>query len=246
MVKYLTLFFVNLVFVSSVFADVTVGLGSEKAKSHVQTVVDGESITVYLDKDRSYACNFTTSGSASILEMDTTVRNGIIPAIVEGTAVNRNSATPGIALTSQHYRMCFIAKNSNLHLFKFINVDPGSGPSVEIVSNCVETSLYGGYNTNANPYNFLEISNTTDSTISGKIYAVNFDGSVVINNQAFSVGAGLRFDVDLHTPAGANKYGTLRVTHDGPFGALQAGVSQYTSTLEQRAHIPLKVRDQIK
>lgn len=112
--------------------------------------------------------------------------------------------------------------------------------------NCMETTLYGGYNTNANPYNFLELSNLTNSPITGRIRGFNFDGTATVDT-TFSISANSRQDFDLHTPAGANKYGSLIVTHNAPYGGLKGSVSQYSTSsggLQLGATVPLKSRSQ--
>lgn len=110
----------------------------------------------------------------------------------------------------------------------------------------METSLYGGYNTNASPYNFLELSNTTNATVSGRVRGYNYDGTATVD-ATFSIEANRRYDIDVHSAAGPNKYGLLVVTHDGPYGALQGAVSQYISSNSQlilQATVPLKPREQ--
>lgn len=184
----------------------------------------------------SYCCDFvTTASGASIASVSTT-----IDATVDITGVDRSTTTPA---HSHGKRICFQANKTEAVFFTIGALTP-SPTNVDM--QCNETSLFGGYNTNANPFNFLEISNTTNSTITGKVYATNFDGTVVINGTDFSVAAGRRTDVDLHTPAGANKYGLLKIVHDGPLGALQANVSFYSGTpadLTLRGTVPVISRD---
>jgi hypothetical protein len=177
----------------------------------------------------------TTNAGATIASVSTT-----IDATVDFTGVDRSTTTPA---HSHGKRLCFLSTVTEFVSISFGNLAPSP---TNLDTQCNETSLFGGYNTNANPFNFLEISNTTNSTITGKIYATNFDGTVVVNGTAFSVAAGRRTDVDLHTPAGANKYGLLKIIHDGPLGALQANVSFYSGTpadLTLRGTVPVIPRD---
>lgn len=234
------LFFINY---ANADTFITPGIGSDKSAVNNVDIGNGDDVGVYFESGRSYCCDFTTASGNIIDEISSTLTNGSSSTL--GVSTDRSSTTPIVGIDAVHKRHCYISQDTILHLFEFTTVTPNTGSTIPLNVNCVETTLYGGYNTNANPFNFLEIINTTNRTISGKVYAVNYDGTVVIDNQAFSLDAGLRFDIDLHTPAGANKYGSLKVTHDGPLGALQAGVSQYTSSLEQRAHVPLRVREQL-
>jgi hypothetical protein len=122
--------------------------------------------------------------------------------------------------------------------------DGVGGP--DFVISCNETSLYGGFNTNINNFNFLELTNTSNTDIIAKIKAVTSDGTLALNNFTVTVPAGLRFDIDLHTPVGQGKYGNIVVTHDGAVGALTGYVSQYLGTGESFAlstSLPLATRE---
>jgi hypothetical protein len=112
---------------------------------------------------------------------------------------------------------------------------------------CVETTIYGGYNTNANPFNFLEVLNITNSEITFYVTAINWDGTKVVDAREYQVGANNRVDVDLHTAAGAARFGLVYVAHNGPYGALKGSVSQYrggVGSLELATSTPLTPRDQ--
>ena len=201
-----------------------------------QSASTGNVKPVQIDAGQSYCCDFvTTTSGATIASVSTT-----IDATTDFVGTDRSDATPS---HSHGKRICFLSTLSESVFFTLGTLTP-SPTNVE--AQCNETSLFGGYNTNANPFNFLELSNLTNVTITGKIYATNFDGTVVVNGTAFSVAAGRRTDVDLHTAAGANKYGLLKIIHDGPLGGIQANVSFYSGTpadLTLRATIPAKPRD---
>ncbi len=197
----------------------------------------------YLDAGNSYCCEFLpTNAGAQVQAVATNVTftGGNI------TAVDRTATTPALAsafLGNTGNRLCLTPTATGIHTFTVTTVNPN--PTLVDVQ-CNETTLFGGYNTNANPFNFLEISNLTNATINGKIYATNYDGTVVINGSAFSVAAGLRADVNIHEAAGPNAFGILKIVHDGPLGALQANTSFYSGpvdALELQATVAAKVRD---
>ena len=121
-------------------------------------------------------------------------------------------------------RLTFTPTSTDRFVLTVANAKVG-GEQVRV--RCLATTLFGGYNTNVNDFNFLELTNIGNQTLNGTITATNFDGTVVINAQSFSVAAQRRADVDLHTPVGVDKFGVVRVTHDGPLGTLKGNVSQY-------------------
>lgn len=211
------------------------------------SVTDNGYIGVQFEAARSYCCDFYARNTDLINTIDTNMYNSLGNTVI-GTLVNRTTTTPSNVSGAHTFnRICTTTNTTEIYGIKFTNVtSAGNGNTILVNTHCVETSLYGGYNTNAARYNFLEVLNTTNSTINFKVTATNFDGTVVINNASYSVPAGRRFDVDIHTPAGLSKYGLIKITHDGPFGALQAGVSFYKTDFTQTAHVPLKARDQVQ
>jgi hypothetical protein len=212
---------------------------------------DGDVTLAYLEADLSYCCNFLPNARGiSITEVSTTAE--LISPIdfsVLGTitAVDRQDVSPILSNDFQSGtsggRLCLIPTSTGLHRFTITNI---SVDNQSVTTKCNETSLFGGYNTNANPYNFLEISNITNKTITGKIYATNFDGTVVINGTAFSVESENRIDINIHDAAGPNVYGLIKIVHDGPLGALLANTSYYTgpvTALELKGTVPAYIRD---
>jgi hypothetical protein len=207
---------------------------------------DGELYFAWLEKDLSYCCVITPNSVGVIInEVSTTV------ADVKGggniTAVDRQDTTPALSnewsATSKGARLCLIPVTTGDHNFTITDM---SVDNTSTTVRCNETTLFGGYNTNANPYNFLEISNITNKTINGKIYATNFDGTKVIDGAAFSVESENRIDINIHGAAGPNVYGLIKIVHDGPLGSLLANTSYYTgpvSALELKGTVPAYVRN---
>jgi hypothetical protein len=193
-------------------------------------VAAGTQFRVYLESGRSYSCTVLPSDSTTTVALSTTVTgpNADITAVARGdytpvvTAPTTTAAAP--------MRLSLRPLDSGLHTFTV-----STATDTEIVRpECIETTLYGGYNTNVSTFNFLEISNISNKDLKVRINAKNFDGSTVINDGASSartIPAGQRVDVDIHTPAGSGVFGSLVITHDGPYGAIQASLSQYTGTV---------------
>ena len=209
----------------------------------VQSTANGGTRFSYVEANNSYCCEFLPiAPSVTINSVSTT-------AIISSgnlTTIDRTATTPALASAGQSVtgnRLCFIPPITSTISFTVTSV---STNPTNIEVQCNETTLFGGYNTNANPYNFLEISNLTNSSISGRIYATNFDGTVVINGSSFTVPAGRRSDVSIHDAAGPNVFGILKIVHDGPLGALQANTSFYSgpvNALELKGTVAAKVRD---
>ena len=219
-------------------------IGQRAGTDGGQNITPGaHAFTLPLEAHRSYTCTAYGSGTGSNLDFTQDVTP---PSGDPITARFTGLITPAVSSEESvigDNRISFTTTLDGSHVV-LINNNDGDDETGRL--DCVETTLYGGYNTNVNDFNFLELTNTTNATITGTVTAVNFDGTTVIDNQAFSVDASRRIDIDLHTAAGADKFGLVRVTHDGPAGALQGYVSQYSGTVSSfqlNASIPLKTRE---
>ncbi len=185
---------------------------------------------------KSYCCGITYSANVRIDSITGP----------EGT-VNRSRTSP-IHTNNEFGRFCHISTRDGSLGYTASGITT-TGTPTEIEMQCVETSLYGSFNTSVNNFNFLEVTNTANSTINGFITATSFDGQTVIDARAFSVEANKRLDVDIHTPAGANNFGTIKVTHDGPFGSIMATTSYYKGTAEDftlTGTVPARPRDRVR
>ena len=207
-------------------------------------------IRLYMEANRSYTCTFITNSIPA--SSDVTFTDLLNNSIVSVSALAlTGGVTPvvgsSIAPVPGHRASFTLSGDTGQTdgVYYFLLRNNGSG-SYNGRVECAETTLYGGYNTNVSNFNFLEVVNISNTAISGTITATNSNGTVVINKQAFTVSANNRLDVDVHTPAGAGKYGSIRVTYNGPVGALQAYVSQYNGTASSfslSGIVPLKTRD---
>lgn len=230
--------------------------GSPQAKGGFAENVPpgGLAPVTYFEKNRSYACTIIGSSITSQLKVEVSTAPG--SSSVSSTARNCGAITPKVVTSggdatagagsdgASDNRVCFIADESGVYN---LTLDTDLAVSEPAIFSCSETTLYGGYNTNANPFNFLEVINTTNTAIEFQVRAANFDGTVVINNATYTVAPNRRVDVNVHVAAGTNKFGSIRVMHNGPYGALQANVSQYNGTdtsLNLTTSNALRPRDQ--
>ena len=211
-------------------------------------------VSVKLEPNRSYACTLIAMDDGANLDFHSVTDPGsqlvsvaiigdVTPAIQgDGgdTANNRIAIIPSGTGTQTAGTYQIGVANQSTQLFSTTPV------AVNGRVDCNETTLYGGYNTSISEFNFLEVLNTTNSTITGAITATNADGTVIINQQVFTVQANRRADFDLHTAAGPGKFGLVQVVHTGPYGALQAYVSQYEGPISNfalTASLALKPRE---
>lgn len=253
------MFFTNCLRLMLPLAAVAVLLGAGEARAQTTTLLtvnqyvaqNGGVLTVNandlflidLEANHSYSCEAVPSDVASDFDFSLSVvgTTGTSPETVTGRATgDMRPMITGEADDSGDNRLSLLPTTAN----RFQLTVEGAKLGGEIVRvRCVDTTLYGGYNTNVNDFNFLEISNVSTDAVTGSITATNFDGTVVISAQAFTVQPGRRVDVDIHSAAGADKFGVVTVTHNGPPGALQANVSQYAGAVtdfELRSSNPLQ------
>lgn len=229
-------------------ADSLLSVGNSTATSGSSlTVNTGDHFLVDFEAGKSYSCEGIPVSPTTLFDFDTTVAGttgGTPPSI---TARSTGALTPpitGESGDSANNRLSFIVTTADRYQ---LTVAAAEGGGETIRPRCLETTLYGGYNTNVNDFNFLELTNVSSAAITGKITATNFDGTTVINGQSFTVPAGQRIDIDVHTPAGADKFGSIRVAHDGSYGSLQANLSQYAGSVSNfalSASLPLRPIEQ--
>lgn len=190
------------------------------------TVAANDVFLVDLVANHSYSCDAVPVDAASDFDWSTTV-TGVTSGTADITAREAGTMTPpitGETGDSADNRITLIPVTTDRYRLTVSSAKSG-GELARI--RCWDTTLYGGFNTNVNDFNFLEITNVSNATISGRLYAITSDGTNAINGTTFSVAANRRLDIDLHTPAGADKYGLVIVAHDGPNDALKGYVSQY-------------------
>ncbi|HQH25921.1 MAG TPA: hypothetical protein PLP17_00880 [Oligoflexia bacterium] len=224
--------------------------GTLTINNSTPTTTSVVALFAFLEQDKSYACTAGVSfpGLDTGFQPQVSDSNGVIDNNANGVAL-RGAVTPHVNVVSSSAladddRIVITPTKSDNYQFSVFNNSQSS--DVDFRLECLETTLYGGYNTNANPFNFLELTNTTNAAVSGRVRGFNFDGSPSVET-FFGIAANSRFDIDVHTAAGPNKYGVLIVTHNGPYGALQGVLAQYSgppSALVLQSTLPLQPRQQ--
>lgn len=202
---------------------------------------------------RSYCCEaYSEANVVSYISAATVGATDLFTAVsakYRGSSGLRLPASGGTL--SGKDRVCFYADPSVLEGNGFaVKFTLGFGIGGMEVGNristkCQQTTLVGGYNTNLNELNFLEVTNTESlDTITAWLVGVNRLG-VTVFRRSFTVNPEGRFDVDIHSIVGSAVYGTLFLSHDGAPGALKAHLAEYKITSASPFTFELSTRDQL-
>jgi hypothetical protein len=190
---------------------------------------------------KSYSCNAPGRLASDGVNFQTQIEN--VADASKVTGVLNGKTTPEIAGANDTTggRLSFsvpLTATGGLYKVMFNSIDE-SGDSVRIT--CLETTLYGGYNTNASPLNFLEVNNTANAAIVAVVRARDTAGNIVFEGGA-TIAANGRADFDIHSQVGENVFGSIAITHNGPYGSLTAYLAEYDSELKLQGRTELKVR----
>ena len=237
---------VALLFATPVFGldQFTPGVGGAEEDSFFTVGANSaRDIRVAMEANRSYECSVQNASlSTNVFTVDLVDANTFAQV---STLLKRSCAdiTP-MNVSTSGYRLCVSPTNTAVFRLRVFN--SANAPGTFRLS-CMETSLYGGFNTFANPFNFLELTNLTNAALDVRIRAIDFNGNVLIDNLARSIPANRRVDLDVHTLVGPSKFGTITVVHNGPYGAVRAVVSQYAGPIEAlnfKVSTPVTPREQ--
>jgi hypothetical protein len=155
---------------------------------------------------------------------------------------NRTTSEPlnGFTGFAVDTTVCFNVSNSDENSRNRVIFDIFAGNAAgtstvteDVIMNCRETTLLGGFNTSVTDFNFLELTNSLNSnngTITGTVVARNAISDTEILNVGFTINPGDRSDIDIHSAAGPGAFGPVFVCHDGPPNSVVAVMSQYNIT----------------
>lgn len=216
----------------AVAVDFPITVGHESGTSDSAfTASAGDTFQVNVTSGRSYACTAHPTDSATEFDFSMNVTDPDSATLTANTCgdVEPKVTVIGMADTSlADNRLCFTPTMSGVHV---LSVETAKGGGEVVRVECVETTLFGAFNTNVNDFNFLELENTTTSVVTAKVSAFTNAGSTLLDAVEVTIQPGARNDVDIHSAAGTNVFGPIRVTHDGPIGALQGRTSFYTGSV---------------
>lgn len=122
--------------------------------------------------------------------------------------------------------IAFTAPGSDTMVVTLSTVSPN--PS-NLIIECFNTTLFGNFNTvaAANPFNFLEITNDTNSTATALVVLRNNAGTELARFPV-SLNPYQQRDISIHDIAGAsNTFGSILVSHNTIPNGIRASVSKY-------------------
>jgi hypothetical protein len=211
-------------------------LKENKPLSGLSLMGQSDTFSFFAQDFKSYCCEIWSNISDSSGVRFDTITSSEPTAF---TSAARGYATPILtrsATNGQQSRQCFYhtATADGRALVDTtikISIGAGTGSITDGNVRCVETSLYGGFNTVVTDFNFIEISNTLGADVNdnGDVNVVvkgfGISGSEVLTS-SFTLAAGKRQDVDVHSSAPSD-FGPVVIYHDGPPGAIRAVNAQY-------------------
>ncbi len=224
--------------ISSTSSTFSVVVGEEGGEAGLDDVDSGETVDINVEPNRCYCCFAYSDLASDNVRFGTTQINADEGGFSSLTVTARGRAAP--RMEANRGRVCFSTGTFESAVVRLELLHDDSGDDIDDVRmRCDETTLYGGYNTSVTDFNFLELTSTLNpdssgtQTITGTITATNVVTSpdtTVIDEQEFTLNAGSRTDVDIHTAAGTSTFGPVRVCHNGPPGSVSAVMSQYRIT----------------
>ena len=200
----------------------------------------GDNFLVQFDLNRSYVCTLAGIDNDSELGLSTSV---ISPLAISVPAEARGNTTPQVSSGSSDND----SNDNRVAIFSTvagtwtINVDSAKAGGEEANFACEESTLYAGFNTFVNTFNFLELNNISNNDIQVILIAQDFNG--VTTSETFIVSANRRRDIDIHTRVGPSVFGIAKIKHNGPIGAIKGAISQYDSDFQLSVSDSLSRRD---
>ncbi|HQH28520.1 MAG TPA: hypothetical protein PLP17_14075 [Oligoflexia bacterium] len=192
---------------------------------------------IYAQLESGDAFSFIAAGGSSycctiFADKDPAARFGNVQA---ENNVSLNVCERGLAepmLAASRGRICMSLHDEQVSLAKVVLTvlfgEDGRANASNIRLSCEETTLFGGFNTQAVSDNFLEITNTLhrDKEIEGVVSVTDEIGHRRAV-KGLSVAAGRRMDVNIHDLVGASGHGPVKLRHNGPPGSVRAVLTHY-------------------
>lgn len=188
----------------------------------------------FLQSNRSYACVIIVREFDSALPKRYPVFNVNLtaPDATMVTASAIGAVKPGIGTPASRaaqqalLRIGLVAPQTGFYTISFLEGQPGGTAVPGSSVRCDDTTLYGGFNRFFAEIPIVELTNNTFQDISANITIIDFDGNVLIPQQAVFVPADNRADV-IFAGLPEQRFGQILVTSVGSLGALSGYVSEY-------------------
>ncbi|MCB0344292.1 MAG: hypothetical protein KDD66_04210 [Bdellovibrionales bacterium] len=226
-------------------ADYLASIGDTVSVSGGVVMVEaGDGFLLDTHHDRSYSCEGVPSDSQSEFGFNTelvgTIDNSnTITAVPNADMAPHVTGPLGGGGTA---RLSFVAVNPDRYRLSVATARTGGE---DVAVRCFETTLFGGFNTYLNQYNYLELVNYSDRPISGAFVLTDNDHKERAR-LPFSVPGGSRVDFDLHGRVGRDLYGLVKVIHNGPVRALGGSVAFYSKRAPESTDIVLRGRFRLR
>lgn len=237
----------------------TVGVNAAGA-TNISAVAVNDLIDFVAAEDRSYCCSINSSTAGANIRFSTVYDTpGETPDYSDYPINARGDWEPLLGTGPAEARACLSTAKDYLapaapYDLPRLRITHDAGGPVPAGVICYETTLFGGFNTFVTDFNFLELTNTTNSDITVDVVAFNsVTGSQTpIVSQNLTLKANSRKDLDIHSAAGSGAYGPVLVMHNGTPGSVIAILNQYkitatspTLTFDPVATVVFKTRKEL-
>jgi len=182
---------------------------------------------VVLEPQRSYECTVLAEFAGDALSTQF-VDQSNAPLDISANRIRQiGTVTPSLGdSASLADNRLSIQPVSPLSTFTKIKITNLLNQTLSTKTICTETTLYGGYNTYLGQMSFIELLNISNAPLNARVKGFNFDGGTPFDRDVM-IQPNARVDVDVHITTGPDKYGTITITHDGPYGSLVGHLSTY-------------------
>ena len=180
-------------------------------------IVNGASFGMLGKANRSYLCAISVGGSDYTLSTSIQTPSGATIAGVQPISsseatgyLNKLLGADAADVNSINNLVFFVAPSGAAEYGKYsFTIGINSGAASSFSASCIETSILCDFNTNLAQNNFLEVTSLGKKAGVAQLRLIKADGSETAAGSTLTFPAGLRRDVDIHSLAGANTYGTL-------------------------------------
>ena len=198
-----------------------------------QSIDDEDTVQSYFFRDKSYECvimslDYSTTVDDEFYIFKTSVMDpdgASIVASANGDDYPAIAPVDGVSAVHNRTRLSLTAEKTGIYKFSVEDAFAQNNSEASTV-RCRETTLYGGYNRFFAGVAILELNNVGAKDIDVEITITNSQGTVLVDKQEATAKAGTRSDVIFANLPESN-FGQIRITHNGPFGALSGMVAEY-------------------
>lgn len=180
-------------------------------------IANGATFGMVGKPNHSYLCAVSVTGadyglSLSVLSPGGSTLTGVrAGSSTEATRYLTSLAGVGGAdVDARDNLVFFVAPSGAAEYGKYtLSIAVNSGTPTGLSADCIDTSIVCDFNTYLQQSNYLEATNLGPKTGRARLHLISADARETPGNNTFVFAAGLRQDIDIHTLAGPNSYGTI-------------------------------------